>query len=212
MQKFSNIFAVCFDLDGVLVNITNIHHKSFNKTLEVFGYPVVSLENFNNLALKGLSSSDKYRLLGVPEPLIMEMQEYKDKQTTILTESSLFTGEAEKIDMLNKLKDMGIKLACVTNSPKDYAIELLKKVKQYCLFDELVTRESVKQKKPNAECYAVAMKKLKVNPENLLCVEDSSKGVLAAKNANIKNIWHVKHPSEVNFNNLEKFVCDFKHD
>jgi HAD superfamily hydrolase (TIGR01509 family) len=208
MNKFSRIAAICFDLDGVLVQITNIHHEAFNKTLEAFGYPVVSLEKFNSLEFKGLGSSIKFELLDIPKHLIPKMQEYKDEQTMLLTNLSPFAGEAEKIDMLNRLKSMGIKLACVTNSVEEYAIELLKKVKQHHLFDELITRKSVNQKKPNSECYEIAMKKLKVTPKNVLCVEDSSKGVLAAKTANIKYIWHVEHPSEVNFSNLEKFVCN----
>lgn len=208
MNRFSKIAAICFDLDGVLVQVTNIHYEAFNKTLEAFGYPVVSLEQFNSLELKGLGSSIKFELLGIPKHLIEEMQNYKDEQAMLLTQMSPFVGEAEKIDMLNALKNMGIKLACVTNSVEAYVIQLLKKVKQYHLFDELITRETVKQKKPNSECYETAMKKLKVTSENVLCVEDSSKGVLAAKTANIKYIWHVEHPSEVNFGNLEKFVCN----
>ena len=52
------------------------------------------------------------------------------------------------------------------------------------IFDAIVTKEEVKNGKPNPEVFLKASSKLGVNPDQCVVLEDSILGILAAHNAN----------------------------
>ena len=56
------------------------------------------------------------------------------------------------------------------------------------LFNLILTGDEVHSDKPNPEIYLKTAKKLNLNPEECVVVEDSPPGILAAKNANMKVI------------------------
>jgi beta-phosphoglucomutase-like phosphatase (HAD superfamily) len=62
--------------------------------------------------------------------------------------------------------------------------------------------------KPNPECYNLALSILQSDPKYSICVEDSEKGIEAAKFSNVKFLWTVKNSKEVNLDNFKLFIKD----
>jgi HAD superfamily hydrolase (TIGR01509 family) len=64
----------------------------------------------------------------------------------------------------------------------------------------------VSKNKPHPDCYNFAVEKLGVDPIRCLCVEDSPKGIAAARSSVIPNLWIVENPLDVNLDNYREIV------
>ena len=114
----------------------------------------------------------------------------------------------EKIELLSYLKQNNVLIACVTNSIRETATEMLNTTGQLQFFDLLVSNEDVARNKPYPDCYIHAMEKLKINPNEIVCVEDSDKGVEAVLSSGAKYLWRVKNSTEVVLENFRRFVYE----
>ena len=92
------------------------------------------------------------------------------------------------IETLKTLKLMGLKIGlCTINSEKS-ARYILQRFKIDDLFDVIVTRNMVKQIKPNPEHLAVVLKGLDVVPEDSVVVGDSPSDIKCAKELNATSV------------------------
>jgi len=92
------------------------------------------------------------------------------------------------IEVLNYVSQRIEARAIITNAYQKVAYEILNNLKTRNLdikeyFHTIVTRDSVKEGKPNPEMIYYACENLGVKPENMIFVEDSTSGVKAGKNA-----------------------------
>jgi HAD superfamily hydrolase (TIGR01509 family) len=112
----------------------------------------------------------------------------------------------EKQELHSYLKSQGIKIACVTNSIHITATAMLRQTGQIKFMDLIVSNGDVPNNKPYPDCYNFAVKTLGVDPSACLCVEDSPKGVAAARASCVPNLWVVANPSEVTLENYKEIV------
>lgn len=204
----NKIKLICNDLDGVLVPAVYWHYLSFNKALkEVAGFEIGEEEH--ELTFNGLPTKKKLEILLSSDRIHQSQMEsifdLKQKYTNdVILENA--TLDYEKIDMHKYLKSMGYKLACVTNSIYHSAHLMLQKTGQLEYLDLLITNEQVQNPKPHGEGYIRAMIHFHSFPEETLIVEDSPKGLEAAKSTGAK-VWQVKDSSEVTLENIKKVLC-----
>ena len=205
-MDIKKIQAVLFDLDGVLVDACDWHYEALNKALNFYNFNVINredhLKNFN-----GLPTKVKLKLLNISGEMIDKINDKKQEYTleTIKENSKIMP---EKIELHEFLKQNNTKIACVTNSIKQTAMEMLKSTGQFDYIDLLVSNEDVSKNKPSPDCYNYAIKKLNVHPNACICVEDSEKGILAATNSLVKHLWVVKNTLDVNKENYVTFIRD----
>jgi beta-phosphoglucomutase len=198
------IEAILFDLDGVLVDACDWHYKALNLALADAGYPIINTED--HLAkYNGLPTKVKLKMLGIPDHLSDEINKNKQKHTldTIHVNAKIMQ---EKVELHEYLKGLNIKIACVTNSIRETAELMLSKTGQLNYIDLLVTNEDVYPNKPHPVCYDYAIQKLNSNPNTSLCVEDSPKGIEAAKESKVKYLWTVNCPKDVTIENYHSFL------
>ena len=102
--------------------------------------------------------------------------------------------------VINKLYSLGYTLCIGTTTTKNqidtYAnknIKMKEKVDLYKCFDYIVTKEEIKNKKPNPEVYLNILKHYEIDPKYCLVFEDSIAGIKASKSAGIEvvNIYDV---------------------
>lgn len=196
--------AILFDLDGVLVDACDWHYEALNNSLLFFGYSAIKREDHIS-TFNGLPTRVKLKILGVSDEDALRINEKKQKYTIDIIKNNATIME-EKIELHEYLKSQGIKIACVTNSIKETATEMLVSTGQMSYIDLLVTNEQIARNKPHPDCYNYAIETLGVNPNKCLCVEDSPKGIEAAKASVASRLWIVENSSEVNKNNYVKLV------
>lgn len=185
---------IVFDLDGVLVDACDWHKEALNKALEANGYSCISNED-HEVKFNGLPTRVKLEKLGIPEDKQKKINEQKQKYTKDCINKGVFVS-LEKIELLNALKEQGYYIACYTNCITETAHMMLKKLGVFDLFDDIMTNQRVTNPKPSPEGYIHLMEIFNVTPDKTWIVEDSPKGVKAAK-ASGANVIIVENATEV---------------
>lgn len=195
----NEINLVIFDLDNTLVDTDIMHFQALNQALLDFGFPIISKEHHDTI-YKAMPTKSKLNLLKIPDDFKESLSALKQKYTQAMIPKHVYKNQ-EIIDLLTALSGRGIFLACVTNSVRETTDLMLQYAGLTDLFDVVVTNEDVKNPKPNSEGFIQAMISTFTFPDETVIVEDSDKGLIAARNTGARVI-QVNNPSEVNFSLL----------
>lgn len=180
--------AVLFDMDGVLIDSEMfymkgtydwISKKGFNGKLEdTFRLIGTNMEGTYNLLYEMLNK--KYTISEIEEENRKYFLEHPIDYKAILNP---FVKE-----ILIFLKEHKIKIAVCSSSPKKTIEKALKECEILEYFDFIVSSDEVEKSKPDPDVYLKACEVLKVSKEDAFVIEDSTIGIEAGKNANIKVI------------------------
>jgi HAD superfamily hydrolase (TIGR01509 family) len=197
------IKAILFDLDGVLVDACDWHYHSLNDALlHYVGFTISYKEHKDRF--NGLPTSVKLKMLQINNNLHDDIWSMKQERT-LYNIKKYGMIDKYKIKMHKNLISEGYTLACVTNSIKKTAIEMLKITGQEEFMSLLVSNEDVKNNKPHPDCYLYAMNKLSTSPEETLIIEDSPKGKQAAL-ATGCSLLEVEDVYDVTLDKIRRFL------
>lgn len=185
--------AVIFDLDGTIVQDEptwqlakrNIFEPEIVSQNPYFGERGVQLrENIslivkNNYLRSNVNQQTYYQLV------VKEF--FNNFDDVYLTDGFL--------DFAENLKKLNIRMALVTNSDKDIALEIIRRLKIDKYFEFVITAQDVKNPKPAPDIYELAVTKLKVAKNKILVFEDSPAGNYSAELAGLQNRIIVLDPS-----------------
>ena len=189
---------VIFDLDGVLVDACEWHRVALNRALEQVCNYHITLEDHYSI-FNGIPTRVKLRKLTEMGKIDESSHDlvYKLKQAmTIEVIEKEATIRPEKQEIIKILKDSGAVVACYTNSIRKTAKLMLEKTGVLDMFEYVLTNQDVAKSKPDPEGYLFLMDHFGFKPEDTYIVEDSPKGLAAAK-ASGANVIQVKNPDEV---------------
>lgn len=178
--------AVIFDMDGVIIDSEPIHFEVDMQTMREFGVNISKDElnkyvgTTNEYMLNNLIN--KYKI----QKSIKEILEYKMELTIRRIKETKINAISGIPELLISLKHNNIKTAIGSSSPKELIITVIEKFQLGKYFDCIVSGDEVKEGKPKPDIYLEVSKRIGVNPEECIVIEDSRNGVLAAKNAGMK--------------------------
>ena len=202
---------VIFDLDGVLVDACEWHRIALNEALKEVGSQEISLPDHYGI-YNGKPTRVKLikltKLGALDEALHQEVYNLKQSKTIEIIEKHA-NKRLEKIEMLQGLKSEGHTVACFTNSIRITAELMLKRTGIFDMFDKVITNQDVSSPKPSPEGYVECMRFFDFAPSETLIIEDSPKGIEAAKGSGA-NVLVVQNPDEVNLALFEKEIARIK--
>ena len=198
---------IIFDLDGVLVKAKEMHFKALNEALENID-PKFSISYSEHLnTYDGLKTRDKLDLLTKNKGLSPRDHDAVWERKQNITSEKV--GQIEKdqnlFELLEFLSSQNIKIACCSNSIRRSVYSILSQLQIINFFDFILSNEDVKNAKPHPEMYWRAMMFFAKNPEEVLIVEDSPHGLLAAQRSGA-NILRVKDPSDLTISKLKPYL------
>jgi beta-phosphoglucomutase-like phosphatase (HAD superfamily) len=199
---------IIFDLDGVLCDLVEVHRNAFDDSLSaVCNYKITDNEFWKYY--NGLPTKTKLLMLinrGIIEPKDIDtIWSLKQEKTFHRIQKDLKIDNGKK-EMHHFLKMNDYILACVSNSILKTILLALAVTGQYGYMDLILGNESFgTTPKPHPYCYNLAMKEMNIKKENVLIVEDSEKGILAAR-ASGAHVWEVKNTKEVTLKNIIKIL------
>ena len=180
--NFTNIKAVLFDLDGVLVDMPDGHYEALNKALSLFGACIERdehLQSFNGLpSRKKIESLEESGRL--PDGLREMINSIKQKYTKEII-PKYCVPDYSKIIMLNELRRKGLQLACCSNSVKETLHLMLRSAQIFDQFDIIIGNDEIEKPKPDPEIYLTTYEKMGLRPEECIIVEDAPHGIESAK-------------------------------
>lgn len=195
---------IIFDLDGVLVDIKNIHFEALNLALGE-KYKISYQEHLS--LYDGLKTKQKLQILSEKKalPINQHVQIWNKKQEYTLNLLNTINLDKNLINVIENLKKDGFKLAVCSNSIRQTIFTVLSKLGVIKYFDLVLSNEDVQNSKPHPEIYWKAISTLSFLPEETLIIEDSPHGLLAASRSN-SHVMRVKSSKDITYNNIMQLI------
>jgi HAD superfamily hydrolase (TIGR01509 family) len=179
-MAFSYIF---WDNDGVLVDTERYYFQASQEALAKVGI-VLEDKQFAALSLtQGQSIFDLAQAAGHPAEKLEELRDWRNRRYSELLQlnETLIPGVRTVLNgLFGKLG-----MAIVTSSRRDHFNTIHSQTGLTPFFDFILTREDYLQTKPSPEPYLLALQKSGCRPEDCLVIEDSPRGLAAAKAAGL---------------------------
>jgi len=182
-MKPEKIKAVLFDIDGTLLDSNEMIFRCYEHTFSVHKLPIKTREQIKSQF--GKSLEDCYKFHFPNEDIIKLCETHLAFQERNLHLSKPFNSVGETLE---KLKNTGIKLVAITVRSKRTSLKTLEfaRIAQY--FDMIISREDVKNSKPDPEAILKALKFLKLSVDEVIFIGDTDIDIQTGKNADIKTI------------------------
>jgi phosphoglycolate phosphatase len=190
---------VSFDLDGTLVDTAGEIAEAVNLTLDLHGVARRSEVEVSHLIGDG-SRQLMIKLLArlcVEDPSLAGtlraeavLQDFERNLHATIGSMCMPYGDAH--DALARLKDAGVRLACVTNKEVHHAHSVLQATRLEGLFAMVVGGDSLPYKKPHASVLRHVVETLGGDRRRAAHVGDSSTDMDAARNAGVA-AWAVPY-------------------
>ena len=199
----SNIKAIIFDLDGVLIDARTLHYEAFRQAFESLSPPHTLSWKEHEELYDGLSTRQKLEKMIDMKIILKEdaarISSEKQRITNILIEKTV-KARPYLINLLKTLRSEGYTLVCATNSIRETLDTMLNTVKISEFFSFTLSNNDVDNPKPSPEIYSRAFNKLGLLPRQCLICEDSPHGRKAAYSSGA----HVLEIEDANDLTLEK--------
>lgn len=176
--------GVIFDMDGVLIDSHTLHKKVWAQFLASVNKPVTDEDL--EFVLDGRKREEILRhFLGDLSP--EQITEYGKRKNELFKESSSeLRMVAGAVEFLDSLDTEGIPMAVATSASSTRAHDILARLGILRRFEAVVTGNDVAQGKSDSTIFVRAAEHLRLDPPNVLVVEDAVSGVKAAKSAGMK--------------------------
>ncbi|MDR3100539.1 MAG: phosphoglycolate phosphatase [Paraburkholderia sp.] len=190
--KAPRIEAALIDLDGTMVDTADDFAAGLNGMLAQFDAEETTREEVMGYVGKG--SEHLIRSVLAPRFHADDAQERFDEALALYQdEYAKINGRHTRLypDVeagLAALRDAGIKLACVTNKPHRFAVELLQQYGLARYFEIVLGGDSLPKKKPDPLPMLTACERLGVPPQAAVAIGDSENDALAGRAAGMATL------------------------
>ena len=182
-EKTKPVLGVLFDMDGVVLDTEKLYARFWAEAAHALGYPMtyeqaLGMRSLNSAA--GQAKLESYFGPGVSRAVM------RDKRVELMDAYVAEFGVEAKPgihELLEALKEKGIRVAIATSSPKDRATAYLQSLGLLEKFDCICSGHDVMHGKPEPDIYLHAAACIGIPAENCLAIEDSMAGIQSADRA-----------------------------
>ena len=175
--------AVLWDHDGVLVDTEKFYFQANRELLEEVGVSLSEADYRRYLLIEGTGAWHLAAKRGCSVEQIAALKRRRDARyrELLLSEDVTIPGVPEMLAALQPR----MRMAIVTSSLREHfdAIHSRTDIPRY--FELILTREDYQLSKPNPEPYTTAVQRLGLQASQCLVIEDSERGLIAAKAAGL---------------------------
>ncbi|NEX61234.1 phosphoglycolate phosphatase [Noviherbaspirillum sp. 17J57-3] len=181
------IRAAIIDLDGTMIHTAPDFHVAVNRMRDELGLPPLDIETITHFVGKGTENLIRRVLAvdfdegGADTHFAQALASYLKHYLAINGDfSSIYPGVREGLDAL---RGKGLRLACVTNKPVDFAVPLLEKSGLRHYFEIVYGGDSLPRKKPDPLPLLQVCEDFGLPPAQVVAIGDSSNDAQAARAA-----------------------------
>ena len=207
-----SIKAVLFDMDGVLIEAKDWHYEALNKALGLFGMEISRYDHL--VTYDGLPTKRKLDMLTMERGLAKELHPFVYEMKQLYTMQIVYTQCKPRFYheyALSKLKSQNYKIAVCSNAIRNSVEVMMKKAALYDYLDFFISNQDVKKGKPDPEMYNTAIKRLDLQPEECMIIEDNEKGLQAAR-ASKAFVMEVDTVDDANYQNIMDHIRRFENE
>ena len=177
--------GILFDFDGVIADSMGQHLEAWQHSFQSEGITIDDIE-FYKLEGRGVE--------GVVKALAAKYTLSEERMQTIMKRKMKYYNDRMRItffdglhELLASLKKTEIRLAVVTGGTHDRIDHVIEKYFPDT-FSAIVTSDDVRETKPSPEPYLTGAKRIGLEPEDCIVIENAPLGITAAVKAGIRVI------------------------
>lgn len=186
------ITTIIFDMDGVLIDLCQLHRDTFKRALFTHIGLDIS-DEYHDKHLNGLPTKIKLKKIGISGETALYISHLKQKFTLEALENITIDN-----DLNNTLWELSKEYSvfCASNSVRQTVEKVLNKLEITKYFTNFFGNDDVFYNKPSPEMYYKCMVNVGARPSQTLAIEDSEIGEQTIKNSGVHGLI-VKNRSEV---------------
>lgn len=178
------IKALIFDFDGLILDTEVPEYQSWDELYQSYGC-VLPLEKW----LECIGTTDAFDpyeylelALGQPIDRAAVRLQRRARYAELMVDQSILPGVQ---DYITTAKQLGLKLAVASSSPREWVVGHLTQFELVNHFDIICCGDEVPATKPDPALYLKAVQALDIQANEAIALEDSPNGILAAKRAGL---------------------------
>lgn len=182
--------GVLIDLDGTLMDTAPDLAAAANAMRAEFGVPALPVGRIAAFVGKGAEVLVHRALTDDLEGRVDDetfararAAFYRHYHAVNGTRAVVFERVPQALELLHA---KGLKVACVTNKPREFTVPLLERVSLSSAFDAIVAGDDVREKKPHPAIVLAACARLNIAAAQALMIGDSVNDALAARAAGMR--------------------------
>ena len=178
------IKAIFWDNDGILVDTEKLYYKANKEIFSGIGIDLTQELYIENFLIRSKGAWHLASELGIKDDEIGSLRQARNQLYGNLLENELqvIDGVEETLQMLSGKFLMGV----VTSSRRDHFKIIHGKTNLLKYFNFTLTSDDFSAPKPDPEPYLKALELTGLKKEECIAVEDSQRGLTAAKRAGLK--------------------------
>ena len=179
-----NIYGAIFDMDGTMFDTERLRFQTLKQASQAMIGEAFSEEYL--LQCLGLSAQSAQQLAQEKYGKDLPYLEIRTHADALEREYIRLSGVPIKkglIQVLERLRKSGLRMAVATSSRREIAEEYLINANVYKFFDVLVCGDEVNQGKPHPEIFLKAAEQINLEAQQCLMFEDSENGIYSASDA-----------------------------
>ena len=178
--------TILWDNDGLLVDTEQLYFSATRDVLSEVGIEL-TLDMFIRISLiHGESAFDLAAEQGVSQEAIVKLREKRNRRYADLLKEGVPILDGVKVTLSQLLGKVA--MGVVTGSRREHFEIIHQHSELLHYFDLVLTREDYRRSKPDPDPYLTAIKTYGIEREHCLVVEDSERGLAAARAAGIRCI------------------------
>lgn len=185
--KMVKNFGILFDLDGTLVENEHLKALAFSNAIEQLGgksHPSIYKEvmGMSGLVIRKHFMNKANIQIDIDEYFELFKSIY---QGLLKAELAIKPGVRK---FLSELKTNGLKMAVVSSAHSFSVNYIINALSLDSYFHFILSGDDFKNKKPDPECYLLALDKISLPKKQVIVFEDTESGLKAADSAGLKSI------------------------
>ena len=201
--------ALLFDLDGTLADTNSVHRVTWAEALRPYDYDVTW--DFYREHITGRVTTEIVADL-LPDFSAEEGRELiESKEADFRERAGTLEPLPGLLDFVQKGREKEMKIALVTNAPKENAFTVLRVLGLDDAFDPVILADEIGSGKPDPAPYNVALQALDVSAKEAVAFEDSASGIASSVAAGIPTVGiaSTQEPEELEDLGVNLVVQDF---
>ena len=198
--------GILFDLDGTLIANEHLKAVAFSEAIKKFGGKSDPSIYKEVMGMSGPVINQHFmNRAGIEVDIEAYSQAYKSRYTMLLKRDLAIRPSV--VQFLTIAKEKGLHLALVSGASSIFVTYIVDTLNLDRFFDFVITSNDVAKKKPDPECYQLAIEKMSVSNKQAIVFEDTEAGLTAANNAGIATIC-IRHTYNQS-HDLSKAVAEY---
>ncbi|MDA7707069.1 HAD family phosphatase [Flavobacteriaceae bacterium] len=204
--------AVLFDMDGVIVDTEPLHHKAYKMMFDDVGIEVsdAMYRSFTGQSTRGICEFLCNHFELTLEPIVLEKGKRAHFTKLFFEDPDLQLLEGVE-DLIKNYHANGLTLVLASSASMFTINNVMKRFNLDPYFKDKLSGADLKASKPHPEIFIKAAKAAGVSNSECFVIEDSTNGIIAAKEADIFCVAYKSvHSKDQDYTRADMLISDYQ--